>query len=391
MIETKNFRTKSEYHARENVMVDNTWGMALDIGYSSVKGFSPNSAFCFPSYAKIMDKQQLNLGFKKENEIIFENHKNGEKWLVGASAQDMLSTHDTTESEEAIYGRHRYSSPMFKVVAATGLGLGMLTNQYGSSDGKTLLLQTGLPPKYLKADKKSLKKALAGDHDFSITIGNVTQRMTFTLPEENISVMAQPLGTLLSISTDNKGRLIKDAIKYTTSNVLIFDAGFGTLDTFDLRNRFVENQETSDEVGMKAVLEETKTQIFNKYGEDISVVAMQKILEDGFIVMFDEENMISEKIEIADILEEANEKICDKAIAKVKEYTSSLRDHQYLVVTGGTGDAWFEQIKRHFSGMATLNVVSGNQNDTLPIVYSNVRGYYMYQYNKIKADVSKDI
>ena len=41
--------------------------------------------------------------------------------------------------------------------------------------------------------------------------------------------------------------------------------------------------------------------------------------------------------------------------------------------------------------MATLNVVSGNQNDTLPIVYSNVRGYYMYQYNKIKADVSKDI
>ena len=58
-------------------------------------------------------------------------------------------------------------------------------------------------------------------------------------------------------------------------------------------------------------------------------------------------------------------------------------NHNYLVITGGTGAAWYNQIKDHFKDMNTLKIIAGNQNDNIPFIFSNVRGYYMAMYNKL--------
>lgn len=386
MIKTSEFRTKTILIKRMHESLGNVWGSALDIGYSSVKGFSPNSAYCFPSYARKIDSPKINLGENDVSDIIYKDNSTGETWCVGASAQNMITSDETNDSNTALYGRNRYFSPMFKVIARTGLGLGMMDNKYGSPDGKTLLLQTGLPPAYLKGDTVLLKEALSGTHDFSLKVGNNPwKRFQIELPEENIRVMAQPMGTLLSISTDNRGRLIEDAAKYFKSNVLIFDPGFGTLDVFDIKNRFISDHQTRDDLGMKQVLTETTNEIYAKYGVDIPVSAMQKNLEKGTFTKFDRKLMETRNIPFADILNKANENVCKKAIAAISDTYYDLRDHQYLVITGGTGAAWTRIIKDHFSRMQTLEIVSGNQNDSLPMIFSNVRGYYMYQLNKIRT------
>ena len=51
-METKKYKTKTRIIGRRNIKVDGTWEIALDIGYSSVKLFSPNKIVSFPSYAK---------------------------------------------------------------------------------------------------------------------------------------------------------------------------------------------------------------------------------------------------------------------------------------------------------------------------------------------------
>ena len=57
-----------------------------------------------------------------------------------------------------------------------------------------------------------------------------------------------------------------------------------------------------------------------------------------------------------------------------------LNEIDYLVVTGGTGDAWEREIRNTFSGMDTLTILSGNQTDTsIPMILANARGYYMYR------------
>ena len=385
MVKTSNFKTKTLMLERQNAAAEQSWGIALDIGYSAVKGFSPNAVYCFPSYARKITSEMLTLGAPSPEEIRYRDNATGEIWSVGASAQEMIISDESKDSINALYGRNRYFSPMFTVIARVGLALGMRSNDYGSPTGKNLVVQTGLPPAYLKSDTDLLKEALSGEHEFSIKIGGSDWLdFKFILPQENIRVMAQPMGTLLSISTDNTGKFIPEAKKYFSSSMLIFDPGFGTLDIFNIRNRLIESYETFDDLGMKRVIKETSDEIFNKYKTEIPIPAMQKYLGTGEITIKDRKLRKTTKQPFDDILDECNKKVCEEALARTEDIFNCLFDHDYLVVTGGTGAAWNEIIKDHFSEMETLTIIPGNQNDTLPYTFSNVRGYYMYLLSKLR-------
>ena len=65
---------------------------------------------------------------------------------------------------------------------------------------------------------------------------------------------------------------------------------------------------------------------------------------------------------------------------KAKGVTSSFRDYKYLIITGGTGAAWYDKIKDYLKGMHTLQIIPGNVNDNTSMIYSNVRGYYLFRY-----------
>ena len=72
-----------------------------------------------------------------------------------------------------------------------------------------------------------------------------------------------------------------------------------------------------------------------------------------------------------------------EAIERLKQSYNYLIDYDYLLITGGTGAAWQDIITEHFSGMESLKVITGNQNDVLSHIFSNVRGYYLYQAGKL--------
>lgn len=385
MIKTSDFKTRTILTERRNLSAPGIWSIALDIGYSAVKGFSNNMVYCFPSYARKINTAMLNYGEPNPNDIQYRDNTTGEIWSVGESAQNMISSDETKDSNESLYGRNRYYSDMFKVIARVGLGIGMMKNSIDEPGNKNLVVQTGLPPAYLKSDTFMLQDALSGTHNFSIKIGNKPWvNLSFTLPIENVSVMAQPMGTLLSISTDSSGKPIPEANKYFKSNMLIFDPGFGTLDVFNLKNRMIASTETFDDLGMKRVLTETSNEIFKKFHQEVKVPAMQKSLESGSIKCFDRKARATTLQPFADILDEANKKVCHEALAKIDNIYNNLFDHDYLVITGGTGAAWSTLIREYYKNMENLTIISGNQNDNLPYIFSNVRGYYMFLISKLK-------
>ena len=385
MVSTQTFKTKTIFTERKNESVDGIWTVALDIGYSAVKGFSNNMIYSFPSYCRKMTNQMLSFGETNKTDILYKDNDTGETWVVGSAAQEMITSDETRDSIAELYGRNRYFSDVFRVVSRVGLSIGMLSNQYDSPNGKKLVVQTGLPPAYMKTDTALIKEALSGHHNFSVKIGNKQWvSLTFDLPEENIFVMPQPMGTLLSISTDNTGKSIPDAAKYFKSSMLIFDPGFGTLDVFNIRNKMIESSETFDNLGMKRVLQETADEIMKKFHQEVSVPAMQKLLTTGEVKCFDRKNRSTKLENFGDILEEASKKVCYEALNKVDNIYNNLFDHDYLVITGGTGDAWKNIISEYYGGMESLKIINGNQNDMLPTIFSNVRGYYLYIVNKMK-------
>lgn len=379
MIQTINFKTRTIMINRKNpCRSEKFYPTAIDIGYSSVKLFSPNKVACFPYYAVKASEGVIQLSEPLRTDILYKDETG--IWYVGELAQVMTDKEDTNENISTMYGRKRYSSPMFKVLARAGIGLGMMKNEYGSADGKTVVVQTGLPPAYAKTDAPLLRKVLTGTHKFELKVGSGEwTKYNFELPEENIQIMAQPMGSLVSYTVDINGNRIPDYAKYLKNNVniLIADAGFGTDDYFDIKNgRVSEVAYTRDDLGMKRVFEETSKEFYKRHGVEMPVHTMQKYLAKGEYPKFNIDTMSQDMVSFADILDEMNQKICMEAIEYMKSTFNYLQDYQYLLVTGGTGAARINIIKEHFANMKTLKVISANANDTLPHIFSNVRGYY---------------
>lgn len=384
-MDTREYKIRTLFREAQNVpRQDGKWLVGIDIGYSSVKVQSQNALACFPSFAlESMGATQISFGndMPEDNLAILYRDENGIQWTVGALAQDSLSATDTTAGSLAAYGRQRYYSPMFLVLFRVGIAAGMRTNAYGDPTGKEPLIQTGLPPKYLN-DAADFTDVMCGHHHFWVKFGTQGwQEFDITItPQMIMPIIAQPLGTLVSIATTRDMRPSPDAEKLLKGKVLIVDGGFGTLDFFPMLRGVVQNAncETDENLGMKRVLLETVNELQVKYGFECSVPAIQQYLETGKIPA--KYGKAYRNTPFDDILEKHSREICYMAIDKMQQIYP-LYDYQYLVITGGTCAAWSNFIREHelIKNSDTTKVVSGNDGDpSLPYIFANVRGYYIY-------------
>ena len=379
---TKRFRTKTEFIERNNGQVDGIWPIALDIGYSSVKIFSPNIIASFPSYAKRAEGDFQYAGNPPKESILYKDSDTGEMWVVGEVAQNTMTSGDTSDSEMSLYGRERYGNPMFPVLIRTGLGLAMMENQFGRPGDSRIVVQSGLPERYM-SDEPDLRDSISGKHNFALKVGGGQwQEFKVNISGKDIYVMSQPKGTLFSVCIEKNGQFHPDAQKYLTSSILVFDPGFGTLDLFPIKSGVVGKGETNQILGMKRVLQETVKLINEDYNVEVQVPEMQKYLATGTVKFYDRKTYNSKEYAFDQLLAKANEMVCSEAINWLTSAVN-LVDFNYMIITGGTGAAWNDMIRDKFKNLTTLKLISGNQNDDLPLIYSNVRGYYLYRYNKL--------
>lgn len=396
MINTKAFKTRSEIIEKKlpringNNQYKGKTIVALDIGYSGVKGASPNRVFTFPSYAKKTPKDLDVVGKVRPSDIQLRNDKTGECWLVGQAAETMMDQVDIESTTDAsLYTRYRYDSEVFKVLAMTGMALGL----WGTGSGNDIYLQTGLPATYKDRDEGKIVAALCGDYAVSIKVGSGDWvPFQFTLDENHIDVMEQPQGTLCATAYDNGvvSQMGKDILR---SNSIILDIGFGTEDIFSIRSGYKNAHQTYSDTGMRAVFEAVIKQLqadHKNYALETKIFELQRYMENGEVPYFDADEFQMHNLPFADILEEKNREICDKSIRRLMQDYGNLVGYNYLIVTGGTGESRFEQIKEMLSGLPTLQVLPGNLNtQDLAFSYSNVMGYYMLRHAKLAAEVRK--
>lgn len=389
-MDTKAFKTKTEFYNRDNGQLSGVWLVALDVGYSAVKLFAPNKVGIFPSYAQPYTNCGT-IGQLSNDFITYTDLDTNETWLVGSAAQQEAASDNTSDTDAALFGRQRYFDPMFKVLTRVGLGIALMPNKYGERGTKKICVQTGLPPKY-KDDAVYMREVISGHHHFSIKIGNgQPQSFDFDIAPENVYMTLQPLGTLHSISTSNDHKYVANAKDYLGKNIIIFDAGFGTFDLFFVKNhRIVDDGCTFANLGMKRVFMQTADMLRalpENERVNITLTGMQKCLEDGYAKKFDRTTFSTKEIKFDQYLEKAVRNVCEEAIkTMVKVYP--IQDANYLVITGGTGAAWSNIIRERLKGMQSLHILDGNQNDvTLPFVFANVRGYYMDRYTRIAHEL----
>lgn len=373
-MDTKKIRTRQEIQSLNNPK-SKDYIIGLDTGYSSTKCFYENGYFVFPSFAKKLEGKMLNI--QSDYDILYRDEDTGEVYMVGYVAQDMTESTDTNDTDGELFSRKRYGDKRYKIICNTAVAMALS----GKNDDRRIVIQTGLPSSYVAGDSPAIKKTLSKTSRFSIKVGRGGWKLYEPeIKQEDIFVMAQPAGALYSVLIKNDGNYVNDAINILSSNVLVADIGFGTFDFYGIKNRTVVCKDSIDEIGMREVLSRTSKRILSEMNEDIKVAALQKNLMDGYVVCVDEENMKTTKRPIADIVEASSREVMKEAMMRAKSITDAFRGYEYLILDGGTGEAWYSDIKEWLSGMETLKIMPSNFNDHLPMIYSNARGYYMYRY-----------
>ena len=371
-MDTKVFSTRSEIRTKERrPHADGTYIIGLDMGYSGPKCYHENGNFVYPNYVKKINGEIF--GELTKSDIIYENIATGEKYCVGTMALKSLDE-DSVVAEDTLFGRNHYLHPEFKVSLETSLGIALWEHP---TDGSDVFVQTGLPPKYLLKDSPYLKAVIEGNHSFALTIGSEKKIFDITIAPNMIDIMSQPMGTFNSLLFDETGKPVPNAMDLMRSNLLMFDGGFGTLDKFLIVANQIETKDTDASLGMRRVFSETRSLIENDLGVTVSIPAMQNILKSGVVEVNDIMTLDTKTYPIDGYLEKANQMVAAEALDSIKDYIFKIK---YLVMTGGTGDAWYEIFKTKLA-KTKVTVLLGKQNSNLPTIYSNARGYY---YNRLK-------
>lgn len=396
MNDTKLFKTKSEIveakmpRINGNNQYKTKTVVALDGGYSSVKGISPNKVFCFPSFAKKAPDGLEIIGKARPDDLMYRDDDSGQVWIVGRTAENLMDADDINSTTDAsLFTRYRYESDVYKVIMGTGLALGLS----GTKEAGEIYLQTGLPSAYKDKDEERLKNALARHYNISLKVGNGEWRkFVFDLPKENIGVMEQPQGTLCAAAYIN-GTVSPEGKKVLQSKgTIILDIGFGTEDIFSIRSGFKNGHQTYSDTGMKSVFEQTIKRAKEETDSDldVKVFELQSYLESGVLSYFNVDEFKTDDIDFSDILYASNRQLCDKSIRRLMQEYNNLSGYEYLIVTGGTGESRYEQIKEMLGGIRSLTILPGNINiPDYSFMYSNVYGYYMFRYSNLCAELRK--
>lgn len=390
MIDTAKFRTKSEIVEKNlpkingNNQYKGKTIIGIDLGYSSVKLAAPSRVAIFPAFAKKAPDVLDVIGKAEQYDIQLKDNLTGELWLIGQIAEELMDRKDLDSiTDESMYTRYRYESPSFKALASAGLALGLI----GTAPGNDIYVQTGLPATYKERDELKIKKSFCRDYNMDIKVGNgVWQHFEFTLTEDKVNVMEQPQGTYFSVLFQADGNLSKRGLQIANSNTIVLDIGFGTEDIFAFVKGYKNGHDTFSDTAMKSVFEEVINRIRKECPDaDFKIFEFQKYLEEGRAYYLDVDTTTEMEIEFSELLEKVNSELCEKSIVRLLQDYDNLQNYQNLVITGGTGESRFEQIKERLSGLKRLQVFPGNvSNPEISFVYSNVLGYYLSRYAKLK-------
>jgi len=100
--------------------------------------------------------------------------------------------------------------------------------------------------------------------------------------------------------------------------------------------------------------------------------------------MWISKNMTRKKVQLEPYIEQACKEVAEMAAKKLYELAGYFQDYNILVLTGGTGAAWFQYFKEALSGFEDLEIIPGNEGNDIPIYYANARGYYMSAYRRLR-------
>lgn len=405
---------------------DYTLVISIDPGYDATKIVINGLMFSIPcnvcDVTEFIDKNSM-VGEKKAG-FILSHYIQGKKYLVGEEARKlMLERHmrDQQVIKESMSNSfERFSMMETEINMMTAVGMALVL--YGEhtkkskqqpildilpgNDEKTrehneaelarfnVVIGVALPNDAVEDVWPTVERKLTGIHEVNFETADHFYHLKFNIPEKGHTMaLSQAVCALLGAASDDEGEENENSKVLEKLPVLVIDGGYKTVGLFKLTTiKMVDEAESNGDLAMGTVHRRVAERLKKEYERNnIHQFSIPAILEDphthGEITYIKDGN--TSTVNIQTLLEEESEKVCDELIEYINKKYEDLLDIKQILITGGTGAAYYERfmeyIREHKAHLVNNVILTNYTFLGKPIdpVYAIAVGMYKTLLNQI--------
>lgn len=337
--------------------------ITVDPGFDSIKVIANGIIFKFPFNAEETDERVIN-EYALRDDFMLYREVSGSTWRVGQYARELIfDNKNNTELESKMrdfYTEKRFISKEFLVGLRTAIALSIdKTNLYNSQHELVIYLMVALPHSSREQYCASVKGISAGNHTFSLKVGKSKEKKyNFSINENNIYTVSQTIAAILGETSDINGNINQEKFFYLSEGpTLVIDGGYYTTGLVHVsRGGSVDDRKSESNIdySMKNINIAVADSISDKR-PDIKYYVLEYMLsQNDRKVRYIEKGQAAE-IDLKSIREEKIKEICNEFIKYLNNKYNKLLDFNYVLVTGGTGACFYNQLKDYYTN--SLNVI----------------------------------
>ncbi len=408
---------------------DYNLAIAVDPGYDATKVVVNGIMFSIPcnvcDVTEFIDKKAI-VGERKEG-FLLSHYIQGKKYLVGEEARKLMLERQMREQQvikqTMTDSFERFSMTETEINMMTAIGVALVLYSERSKKRKQqpiLDIRAGMNEETLNHNEKELarfniiigvalpndavdnvwptvEKKLTGYHEVAFETADNYYNLKFTIPQRgNTMALSQAVCALLGAASDDEGYEDENSKVLEKLPVLVIDGGYKTVGLFKLTTiKMVDEAESNPDLAMGTVHKRVAERLKQEYGRDnIHQFSIPAIIDDPHTegeITYEKDGNTS-TINIASLIAEECDKVCDELIAYINQKYEGLLDIKQILITGGTGAAYYsrimEYIKEHKSHLVNNVILTNYQflGTKIDPVYAIAVGMYKTLLNQIHAN-----
>lgn len=362
--------------------------IAIDPGFDSLKVAANGKIFKIPFSVQETDERKLT-DYGLRSDFLLYRDMAGATYRVGSYAREMIFEHKSQAEIEqkmnGFYTEERFTSQEFLVGLRVAIALAMDANGFSGSSDLEIFLMVALPHAVRQKYAAAVTGTVAGPHRYSLTHGeNEEKKYQFTIQENHVFTVSQTIAAIIGETSDDYGNINQDKFFYLTEGpTLVVDGGYYTTGLVSVsRGGSVDDNMTESDTdhAMKNVNIAIADAVKDRRS-DIKHYVMEYLIQNSGKIRY-MNNGKAESIDLTRLRSEKAREVCASLIEHINEKYNNLLDYNYVMVTGGTGAVFYQQMLDYYTEAGILDpehfLLSSSElmGEKYSIEYSIVIGAY---------------
>lgn len=329
--------------------------VSIDPGFDSLKVVAGGKTFKIPFSVQETDERKLT-DYRIRNDFILYREPSGATYRVGSYARELIYENKNQQNLDSqmniFYSESRFTSAEFLVGLRVALALALECCNINPNENPEIYLMVALPHAVRQKYAAAVVGNCAGHHKFSMVHGTKPEvNYEFVILENHVFTVSQTIAAIIGETSDDNGNINDDRFFYLTNGpTLVLDGGYYTMGLVSVsKGGSVDDSMTESDTNH--AMKNVNIAIANAIKEhrpDVKHFQMEYLIQNEGKIRYMHEGKAA-TIDLVQLREEKIQEVCSSLIEHLNEKYNNLLDFNYVLVAGGTGAAFYQQLFDYYT------------------------------------------